>query len=367
MALNGIDISNHQAGLNLAKVPCDFVICKATEGTSFVDKYCDGFIQKALKLNKKVGVYHFASGRSSGKAEADFFLKHVQGYVGKAILILDWEADAVSKGVSYAKEFLDRVKEKTGIKPMLYSYNNCVNAYDWSTVKAADYGLWNAGYYAGYKEMNYNPSAPIKGSLGAWGSCAMYQYTSSGRLSGWNGKLDLNVFYGDKENWDKFASGATTIKNGGAPEPTHEKPVNYTNQSMLNAQIHINNFTGAHIAEDGKNGPATRKGLVLALQKSCNLDYKSNLKEDGVIGTATNNARGLHYVKRGEKQYLVTFVEIGLTALGYYTGAVESPGSFGTGLENAVLKYQKDRGLNEDKIAGRNVMDAILRDMGVKI
>nr|DAN92120.1 MAG TPA: hypothetical protein [Caudoviricetes sp.] len=31
MALNGIDISNHQKGLNLKDITCDFVICKATE------------------------------------------------------------------------------------------------------------------------------------------------------------------------------------------------------------------------------------------------------------------------------------------------------------------------------------------------
>ena len=31
MALNGIDISNWQSGINLAVVPCDFVVIKATE------------------------------------------------------------------------------------------------------------------------------------------------------------------------------------------------------------------------------------------------------------------------------------------------------------------------------------------------
>lgn len=30
MALNGIDISNWQAGIDLTRVPCDFVISKAT-------------------------------------------------------------------------------------------------------------------------------------------------------------------------------------------------------------------------------------------------------------------------------------------------------------------------------------------------
>ena len=116
MSMNGIDISNHQAGLNLAAVPCDFVICKATEGTSFVDKYCDGFIQKALSLGKKIGVYHFATGRTSGRQEAEFFYQNIKGYVGKALLVLDWEGSAVNSGVAYAKEFLDRLQELTGVK-----------------------------------------------------------------------------------------------------------------------------------------------------------------------------------------------------------------------------------------------------------
>ena len=58
MSMKGIDISNHQAGIDLARVPFDFVICKATEGTGFVDRYCDGFIQAALGLGRKTGVYH---------------------------------------------------------------------------------------------------------------------------------------------------------------------------------------------------------------------------------------------------------------------------------------------------------------------
>lgn len=62
--------------------------------------------------------------------------------------------------------------------------------------------------------------------------------------------------------------------------------------------------------------------------------------------------------------YLSTIYEIGLTALGYYSGAVEAPGIFGNGLENAVDKFQKDVGINNDKIAGGNVMDMILRKMG---
>lgn len=38
MALNGIDISNWQAGIDLSVVPCDFVIAKATQGTSYISQ-----------------------------------------------------------------------------------------------------------------------------------------------------------------------------------------------------------------------------------------------------------------------------------------------------------------------------------------
>lgn len=46
MALKGIDISSWQSGLNIAAVPADFVIIKATQGTWMVDKTCDGFYQQ---------------------------------------------------------------------------------------------------------------------------------------------------------------------------------------------------------------------------------------------------------------------------------------------------------------------------------
>ena len=90
MSMNGIDISSHQNGINLNAVPCDFVITKATQGTSYVNPDCDRAYQQAKAAGKCLGVYHYASG-GGAIAEADFFLKNVQGYIGEAILVLDWE------------------------------------------------------------------------------------------------------------------------------------------------------------------------------------------------------------------------------------------------------------------------------------
>lgn len=208
--MNGIDISSYQVGINLSAVPCDFVIVKATEGTSYLNPYFSEQSGQALTLGKKLGIYHFASG-GNAIAEADYFIRNIKQYQGKALFVLDWEADAINSGVIWAKQWLDRVYEQTGVKPLIYMSNSVVNSYDWKTVASSGYGLWNAGYYAGYQTMGYNPDAPIYGGLGAWGSCAMYQYTSSGRLSGWDANLDLNVFYGDRKAWDSYVRGNSNV------------------------------------------------------------------------------------------------------------------------------------------------------------
>ena len=125
--LNGIDISAWQRGINLDTVPADFVIVKATEGLDYVNGDCDRAYQQAKAAGKKLGVYHFADGNSSGTAEADYFVDNIAGYIGEAILVLDWETHAVTCGPGYAKAFLDRVQARTGIKPMIYMSGSVVN------------------------------------------------------------------------------------------------------------------------------------------------------------------------------------------------------------------------------------------------
>ena len=139
----------------------------------------------------------------------------------------------------------------------------------------------------------------------------------------------------------------------------------YTGKDYVRkAQVHMNNFAGAGLATDGLWGTNSKKGLVKCLQRALNKDYKLKLGEDGIRGNATNNALGNHYVKRAETQYLVTFVEIGLMALGYYNSSVESPGVFGGGLETAVRNFQKANGLICDGIAGKGTILKIFACLG---
>ena len=197
--LNGIDISHWQKNINLDVVPCDFVICKATEGTTFVDSTCDRFYQQAKKNGKLLGVYHYADGGDVHK-EADFFINNCKNYIGEAILILDWEskgnASFGKNDFNWVKTWLDYVHAKTGVKPMLYISKSIMNKF----TGIGDYGLWVA-QYANYNPTGYQEKPWNEGAY----KCAMRQYTSSGRLNGYDGNLDLNKFYGDASAWRKYA------------------------------------------------------------------------------------------------------------------------------------------------------------------
>ena len=234
--LNGIDISAWQRGIDAASVPSDFVIVKATQGLDYINDDCDRAYQQAKAAGKKLGVYHFAAGNSSGVAEADFFIDNIQGYIGEAILVLDWETDAVNCGPGYAKAFLDRVQARTGIKPMIYMSGSVVNEWDWSAVVAGDYGLWVA-YYSKDSCDGYWPDAPMY-PISDWAGAAMLQYTSGGYLPGWGDRLDLNVFYGDHAAWDAYAGGGTGVTPQPQPTPTPEAQENAQN-------------TGTYIVQSG--------------------------------------------------------------------------------------------------------------------
>lgn len=207
--LNGIDIASYQKGINLGIVPCDFVIIKATQGTSYVNPDFERAYKQAKDNGKLLGIYHYGNGAGATK-EADFFIRVVGTRIGEAVLVLDWESAQNSQfgksDVAYVKAFCDRVYEKTGIRPMVYMSKSVCRAHDWSSV-AKNYALWVAQYAnnntTGYQSHPWTDSR----SYGAWDAPVIFQYSSKGRLKGWSGNLDLDIAYLTAEQWKAYATG----------------------------------------------------------------------------------------------------------------------------------------------------------------
>jgi len=210
--MNIIDISHWQSGINLATMfqknaDLDGVIVKATGGVGYVDPNCDGCVQWLKANNRPWGFYHFMNDDfrySSGTKEADFFVANTLNYFKHGIPFADYENPATQKGTAYLKEFLDRVYELTGVKCGVYCSLSIVQSQDFSAIHAAGYPLWMA-QYADFNPTGFQPNPWQRGSYAPYKKLMMQQYTSSGYIAGWNGRLDLNKFFGTVQDWNEYA------------------------------------------------------------------------------------------------------------------------------------------------------------------
>lgn len=204
MTMRGIDISDYQRGLDLTKIDYDFVFCKATEGIDKIHSTCDPFIQMAISQKKLYGFYHFLD-KSDPVKQAEFFYSNCKNYFGCGIPMLDYEAYG-RIGTDKAKLFLDRIYELTGVRCIVYMSRSVTTEEDWSQI-AKNHALWVAQYAdsndTGYQDSPWLP----EGSFGAWSSCIIHQYSSHGRLNGYDKYLDLDIAYMDKQAWFKYVHG----------------------------------------------------------------------------------------------------------------------------------------------------------------
>lgn len=230
--MNGIDISNWQNGINLDAVPYDFIIAKATQGKTYVSPDCARQVEQARARGKLFGVYHYIDG-SGAIGEADFFIDNIKNWVGEGMLCLDWENNQNSAwgNEDYLRQVAQRVIDRTGIPPVIYVQQSRM-----AQVKPIADALNCALWIAQYANMNATGYQDAPWNEGAY-SCAIRQYSSCGRLSGYSGNLDLNKAYMDAAAWKKYAN-----PSGGAsaPSPAPSKPsASAPSGSTLDLVYHI--------------------------------------------------------------------------------------------------------------------------------
>ena len=237
--LLGVDISNYQAGMSMAAVDPDFAIVMVTQDTgrfAFANQYHQAQLDEAVSQGRPVGVYHYVGGGDSGsaedaQAEADRFLDAVRatGHFNRVMWCIDWEAGDNSAwgNEAYLGIIIDRVQRATGKPVMLYASSG---SYPWSLAVQYGCGTW-AAQYADDALTGWDKSP---WSDGSW-TAQMHQYTGHGRVPGYGGDLDLDVFYGSEDDFRAYAidSSSTPSAPRRAPAPAPTRPTAPDGQDLL--------------------------------------------------------------------------------------------------------------------------------------
>lgn len=217
--MRGVDVSNWQCGIDTYALDADFVVAGATWGVGGFSNMCliNGVnqaanyqLERAAASGKSIGVYHYAMGRDA-RTEADFFVNNVKGYVGRAVLALDWESQDNPQfgNGAWIDAWVRRVYERTHVWPIVYVQASALGQL--TSFVRAHCGVW----VAQYASMNASGYQETPWLYGAYGE-AMRQYTSNGYVPGYAGRLDLNYFRGERWQWDAYARGDGA--NVSAPE-----------------------------------------------------------------------------------------------------------------------------------------------------
>lgn len=276
-----IDISAWQGKVSVAdfkKTGMRIVVLRSsyTSQSAFkmaVDKVFANNITNAYKANLKVMIYHYSQATSENEArkEAEFVIKTLAPYKSyvKMEVWFDWE---FGKRLS---AYIARKLGKTGCGKICDAF--C------KTIKAAGY---RTGVYANLSTLNaYLPSDLYK-RWSIWvaqynSKCnykhphLMWQYTSSGRVNGISGRIDMNYYYG-KDVQPK----PTTAYQGPFPKLPHRGwfTSGDKGEEVKKMQKFLNWYGGYGLVVDGIVGRKTIEAVRY-------YQGRERLKVDGAFGS----------------------------------------------------------------------------------
>lgn len=195
----GIDVSKHQGTIDWAKVKASgvqFAMIRAGYGANNIDTQFKRNISECNRLGIPCGVYWFSYAYTEDMArkEAEYCLAAIKDYALDYPVAFDFEYDSVSyaakNGVTMSKSLASKIVkafceavEAAGYYAVNYANKDYLTNYFDAAVKK-DYDLWLAQW----------PKSP---DLSAPPDCGIWQYSSTGKVSGISGNVDLNAAYKD--------------------------------------------------------------------------------------------------------------------------------------------------------------------------
>jgi len=199
MVLFGLDASHHQGMLDFARFRqesgIEFVFLKATEGSTFVDAEFAANLRRAQAAGQLTAAYHYQRSNASAADQ----VANIRRVVPTGVpVILDIEAN--SGNVALTFDIVARLRAIGYRIPLTY-----IPRWYWQQIGSPSLvglpPLWSSRYPDNIAGSPVNEYAGVPASYWAgYGglSVAVLQFTSSGRLPGYSGNLDLNAYQGTR-------------------------------------------------------------------------------------------------------------------------------------------------------------------------
>lgn len=209
----GIDISSHQHGsqgsIDIPQTVSggqSFAFVKATEGTHYINPKFRSDTIDFIEADVPVGFYHYARPSASGGAEQARLFVRVTG-IDRGVKafppVLDIETDggmSPDELIEWTHDFVDEIKRLTDRETMIYTYPNFWKDKMGDTEEFNHLPLWIA---------SYAPRLKAEAIPGGWEHWDFWQYTDSGRVPGYSGNIDVNVFNGTEDEMRELYVGKT--------------------------------------------------------------------------------------------------------------------------------------------------------------
>lgn len=217
MELKGIDISSWNKGLDYNKIKnngISFVMIRSSFGWFNEDNEFRNHVKGCEAVGLPYGLYHYsyALNLDQAKIEADGLINLAKSCNPTYPIVLDMEdADGYKTKhgfpsnetlVQICEYILDRL-EKAGFYAMLYASKS------WFDTKLNDSRLNRFDKWLAHWGIN-QPSM----------SCGIWQYTSTGKVNGINGNVDMNIAYKDYPSIIKGLSSNTPSQPSTPSQPT---------------------------------------------------------------------------------------------------------------------------------------------------
>lgn len=198
--LPGIDVSHWNGTIDWDQVAASgkrFAFAKATDGSDYVDPTYATNKAGATANGVVFGAYHFArpdDARRDAVREADHFVENADLGPGDLVPVLDIERTGGLTQAQVTKwilKWLDRVTERLGVRPMVYTspYGWAQRTGDTTAVAAAGYTvLWVAHWEV--------PSPTLPAEDWSGNGWTFWQHTDCGTVAGIDGCVDLDRFAG---------------------------------------------------------------------------------------------------------------------------------------------------------------------------